>query len=105
MGVVHRITHILYFLFIYVFVFEVKIYSHPVKQTKIIFYQKKRKKNRRFPPEIETFVFGDNTIHHLACTAPLGLLGCQRQSSNSFYAANLLSRSTISVSNGFPNGS
>jgi len=32
-------------LFVYLlFVFEIKVYSYPVKQTKIIFYQKEKRK-------------------------------------------------------------
>ena len=58
-----------------------KVYSYPVKQTKL-YYTKRKGNICRSPLEIITFVFGDHTIHHLTCTALL--LDCQRQRSNSF---------------------
>jgi len=67
-----------------------RVYSYPVKQTKIIFYQK-NDNNRRYPP----FPLPVSTLYTALS------LDCQRQSS-SLSAANRLSRSKISVSNGFP---
>ena len=74
-----------------------KVCSYLVKQTES--YSTKRKENNQhFPPEI-IFVLCDHTIHCLARTALL--LACQRQCSN-YFAANRLSCSKVSVSNGFP---
>jgi hypothetical protein len=74
MGVVLRIRHSIYFLFIYLFVFEVKFYSYPVKQTKS--YSTKRKGNNRLPSINLNLYFQSphyipphlHTIYHLTST-------------------------------------
>jgi len=91
----HSLT---FYLFIYLFVFEVKVYSYPVKQTKS--YSNKRKENNRhFPPEIITlFLVTTSPAPHSYSTTNGSL-------PTPLSAANRLPCSTISVSNGSPNGS
>ena len=89
-GEVHRIQTIFTICLSTYLYLRCNVYSYPVKQTKIIFYQK-NDNNRRYPP----FPLPVSTLYTALS------LDCQRQSS-SLSAANRLSRSKISVSNGFP---
>jgi hypothetical protein len=51
-------------------VMRYKVYCYPVKQTTIIFYQKKRKEPS-LPSRNNSSFFGNHVPHHLTCTALL----------------------------------
>jgi hypothetical protein len=83
-------------LFVYVFICIWHIvYAYPVKRTESC-STKRKENNRRFPPEIITFVFGDHDIYTTSLV-PLCYSTAGVSLPIPLSAANLLSRSTISI--------